>query len=445
MKHNGKYVKIAIGASLAFALIIVGVALAAPVAIDTFDDGSQDLNANPGVTTVSGSITGAMVGGERDTQVNWLSGSSEVRVGIDLYDNNRFIFSPGPGVIGTALLQWDGVDNSIALNATGLKPKDLTDSGSNDCIVLRVLANDSPVAVTLRVYTDDTHWSRYTIDTPGNVIDGSVVDLVIPFTSFTIGGVGVANFADVGAVEMFVDGSLHEGADVSLDFFEAGAVRDYGDLPDGYPVSSLGGEDGARHIPRGLRLGARVDTEADEVLLHSTLANKDDTTDAADEDGVVRPAINWTPGVNGGHLDVTVAGCPGNCYLNGWINWDTTIGAIPDTDFSDAGEHVFNDLLIIGNGTTRLDFNVPVNPLNNTFDARFRLCSASGTCDAVTGEVVDGEVEDYHWSFGPTAISLVSVTANSRSYNSTHLLLGIGVLLVIGAAGIFTLAKRRKS
>ena len=440
MKHNGKYVKIAIGASLALALIIVGVALAAAVAIDTFDDGSQDLNANPVAHTVEGSVTDSMVGGERDTQVNWLSGSSEVRVGIDLYDNNRFIFSPGPGVIGTALLQWDGVDNSIALNATGLKPKDLTDGGKNDCIVLRVLANDSPVAVTLRVYTDDTHWSRYTIDTPGNVIDGSVVDLVIPFTSFTIGGVGVANFADVGAVEMFVDGSLHEGADVSLDFFEAGAVRDYGDLPDGYPVSSLGGEDGARHIPRGLRLGARVDTEA--YGDHSPLANKDDTTDAADEDGVVRPAINWTLS-NGGHLDVTVAGCPGTCHLNGWINWNT-IDPSKDTDFDDEGEHVFNNL-DIGNGTTRLDFTVPANPSNNTFDARFRLCSASATCDVVTGEVVDGEVEDYRWSFGPTAISLVSVTANSRLYNSTNLLLGIGVLLVIGAAGIFTLAKRRKS
>ena len=439
MKHNGKYVKIAIGASLALALIIVGVALAAAVAIDTFDDGSQDLNANPVAHTVAGSIAGAMVGGERDTQVNWLSGSSEVRVGIDLYENNLFLFSQGPGVTGNALLQWDGVDGNMALNATGLNSSDLTGGGPNDCFVLRVLANDSPVAVTLRVYTDGTNWSRYTINTPGNVLDGSVVDLVIPFNSFTIGGGTGATFTNVGAVEMFIDGALNQGADVSLDFFEARAVRDYGDLPDGYPVSFA--ENGARHIPQGLRLGARVDTEADGV--HSPLANKDDTTDAADEDGVVRPAINWTPGSNGGHLDVTVAGCPGTCHLNGWINWDTIGG---DTDFSDAdpNEHVFNNLDIV-NGTTRLNFDVPVDPSNNTFDARFRLCSTSATCNAVTGEVIDGEVEDYHWSFGPTAISLVSVTANSRSYNSTHLLLGIGVLLVIGAAGIFTLAKRRKS
>jgi len=440
MKHNGKYVKIAIGASLALALIIVGVALAAPVAIDTFNDGFQFLIVDQGVPTVEESVAGTMVGGERDTQVNWLLGGDLVYVAIDRSNTNRFVFSQGPGVNGNALLQWDGGDGSMALNATGLNSSDLTDGGQNDCFVLRVLANDSPVAVTLRVYTDGTNWSRHSIDTPGNILGGSVVDLVIPFTSFAIGGGTGANFTDVGAVEMFVDGSLHEGADVSLDFFEARAVRDYGDLPVGYPVSLA--EDGARHIPQGLRLGARVDTEADEVLLHSTLANHDDTTDAADEDGVVRPAINWTPGVNGGHLDVTVAGCPVSCFLNGWINWDT-IGTSLDTDFDDVGEHVFIDRAIV-NGTTRLDFNVPVDPSNNTFDARFRLCSTIETCDAVTGEVVDGEVEDYRWSFGPTAISLVSITANSRSYNSTHLLLGIGVLLVIGAAGIFTLAKRRK-
>ena len=439
MKHNGKYVKIAIGASLALALIIVGVALAAAVAIDTFDDGPQFLIADQKVFTVEESVSGAMVGGERDTQVNWLSGGDLVYVAIDRSDSYRFTFSQGPGVTGNALLQWDSGDGSIALNATGLGHRNLTDGGQNDCFVLRVLANDSPVAVTLRVYTDGTNWSRKTIDTPGNIPDGSVVDLVFPFSSFVVGGGAGATFTDVGAVEMFVDGSLNQGADVSLDFFEARAVRDYGDLPEGYPVSFL--ENGARHIPQGLRLGARVDTEADEVLLHSTLANHDDTTDAADEDGVVRPAINWTPGVNGGHLDVTVAGCPVSCFLNGWINWNT---ASLDTDFDDVGEHVFIDRAIV-NGTTRLDFNVPVDPSNNTFDARFRLCSTIETCDAVTGEVVDGEVEDYHWLFGPTAISLVSVTANSRSYNSTHLLLGIGVLLVIGAAGIFTLAKRRKS
>jgi hypothetical protein len=439
MKHNGKYVKIAIGASLALALIIVGVALAAPVAIDTFNDGFQDLEADQVVPTVEESVTGTMVGGERDAQVNWLSGDFEtVVLKIDRLNSNRLVFSLGGGVKGNALMQWDGSDGSMALNATGLNSSDLTDGGQNDCFVLRVLANDSPVAVTLRVYQDGTNWSRYTIDTPGNIPNGSVVDLVIPFNSFTIVGGTGADFAHVGAVEMFVDGTLQDSSDVILDFFEARAVRDYGDLPGGYPVSLA--EDGARHIPQGLRLGARVDTEANGV--HSTLANQDDTTDAADEDGVVRPAINWTPGVNGGHLDITVAGCPVSCFLNGWINWDT-IGASLDTDFDDVGEHVFIDRAIV-NGTTHLVFDVPVDPSNNTFDARFRLCSTIETCDAVTGEVVDGEVEDYRWSFGPTAISLVSVTANSRSYNSTNLLLGIGVLLVIGAASIFTLAKRRK-
>ena len=50
--------------------------------------------------------------------------------------------------------------------------------------------------------------------------------------------------------------------------------RDFGDLPDGYPVTDL--ENGARHIPAGPRLGDNVDVE-NGVDNYSAAADWDDS------------------------------------------------------------------------------------------------------------------------------------------------------------------------
>jgi len=423
------------------ALVVVGTVLAAAVAVDTFNEGVQDLTADPTNNSSSGFATGAtsnIIGGERDTQVNWQSGSGEVKVEIDRFGSDRFVFSQGPGVTGDALLQWDGSDASMTRQyALGA---DLTDGGTNDSFVLRLLANDLSVGITLRLYTDASNWSYYSLNTPGSIPDGSTVDVVIPFTSFSTGGGTGASFNSVGAVEMAIDGTTNQGADMSLDFLQTNVTRDYGDLPSGYPVTST--DNGARHIAQGLRLGNNIDTEADGQP--SAGADGDDTADADDEDGVVPTSgVKWSvgsPPTNGGSVDVTVNGCSGTCYLSGWINWNTGT----DTDFNDTGEQIFTDQAVT-NGTQTLTFSIPTGvTFPNTFDARFRLCGTSGTCTAVTGEVTNGEVEDYQWDFGPNAVTLREMEAHSVNHGGWALVpITIG-LMVIGAVGLFAVARRRR-
>ena len=421
--------------SVVLALLVVGVVLAAAVAVDTFNAGTQDLTADPTTTSISGFVNAAgdVIGTERDTQVNWQSGAGEVKVEIDRFESNKLSFTQGSGVTGDALLQWDGSDGSM--NRQYTLGADLTDSNTNDSFVLRLLANDLSTGITLKVYTDASNWSQYSLNTPGSIPDGSHVDIVIPFTSFSVGGGAGANFGNVGAVEMVIDGTLNQGADMSLDFLETNTVRDYGDLPSGYPVTFA--SNGARHIPQGLRLGTNVDAEADGT--NSANADYDDSDIAPDdEDGVVRtPGVNWSAGANGGSVDVTVNGCSGTCYLNGWIDWGN------DGSFDEDGDQIFSDKEV-SNGPQTLTFNIPAGQTFDTsFYARFRLCASTGTCTSVTGEVTNGEVEDYFWQFGPNAVTLNELEARPVGHNWPLIPAAIGVV-VIGGVGLFALVQRRK-
>jgi len=220
-------------------------------------------------------------------------------------------------------------------------------------------------------------------------------------------------------------------------------TMDLGDLPASYQNTTLA-NDGARHIVGNLYLGNAVDADGDGQESDDTTG--DDMYDGTDdEDGVVRTSgVKWSVGSppnNGGSVDVTVNGCSGTCYLNGWINWNTGT----DTDFNDTGEQIFTDRAITTNGTQTLTFSIPAGVMfPNTFDARFRLCSASGMCNTVTGEASDGEVEDYQWDFGPNAVVLTELEARPISQDGWAMApIAVG-LLTIGTVGLIALTRRRK-
>ncbi len=409
--------------AVGLALVIIIVAYAATVAIDTFNDGYLDMKATWNNTSVTQSVTGSMIGGSRDARVNWISGG-DIVLQVDYGSNpgsNTLAFSQGSQGTGTGLLQWDGSDNSISLDATGLDPsEDLTSNGTNDVIRVRVISNDNPVGFKFKVYTDASNWSDRSFQSPGNVTN-DVVDILLPFTSFVTQGGSGADFSDVGAIELLIDGTLNAEADVTIDLMEATAVRDFGDLPSGYSVAS--------HIPQGLRLGNNVDTEASTQV--SAGATGDDNLDADDEDGVTRDGSdNWSAGTTV-HLNVTVNGCANSpCYLNGWIDGNS------DTDFDDTGEHVLSDYAISNGSNQSIAITVPPpNDYKNTSKyARFRICKTTATCNTDNAtDVVDGEVEDYKWDFGPTAITLS--TLDSGNGTSVYWIV-IGIALLLFVAGI---------
>lgn len=464
----------AVVAALLLTIGIVGVAIAASVQVDSFDSGAQTIEVDA-LNQISAHIvdaTGSALGNERDILLEYVTGTGS-SVFVDAGDNNRLDFNQNTSSTNRATITWDGVDPSgtalqkAQTNAFLLGSVDLISSGpANDAFHVEIPFNDNKADVRLRVFTTDgTNYYEYTIHLPGGIGDGQHVDFVIPFTSFT--AVGTPSWTDVDAIEVQIIGTIQAAADLAIDFLDADNFREFGDLPTtgdtttgpaDYSVNVLN----AYHTPlNGLRLGNNTDAE---VTHNASLgANGDDTDQAPpdDEDGVTIDTDlvpNWTQGgtaalsvvINpAGSLTTPQSGilplCGTSaqsalCRLNGWIDWNN------DGDFDDASEKIANIDYTSGGAKTVL-FNVPVDPTNASFYARFRLCGGVGfptdTCDTPTGNAGVGEVEDYYWEFGPTAVTLNALSARSAG-SETALIIFFATALTIGAAGTVLVIRRRK-
>jgi hypothetical protein len=76
---------------------------------------------------------------------------------------------------------------------------------------------------------------------------------------------------------------------------------------------------------------------------------------------------------------------------------------------------------------------------NSSIPVRVRLSSAGGL--TANGPADDGEVEDYIYSFGPTAVTLQNVTASGQS--TLPFALSIFGLIVVGTG--FAVNRKRKN
>lgn len=181
-----------------------------------------------------------------------------------------------------------------------------------------------------------------------------------------------------------------------VDFaFVSNVNYDYGDLPLVYGITTLA-QDGARHIiPSGgslVHLGSAPD--ADTNGMPSALANGDDVSASADEQGItpISPT-SWSDGtVAGGHGGSIQANVTGTGWLVGWIDWNQ------DGDFLDAGEFVVNRA--VTSGTVTAAFDIPsgtVGSGSESWLSRFRIFTTEPAYPlfSFTGVATDGEVEDY--------------------------------------------------
>jgi len=399
-------------ASVVLALLVIGIVYAAPAIVDSFDVGEQNLQVTSGSPSASGYVEdGTIMGGERDTFLNYSSGSgSTIDLRIDFEGtSNRLAYTAGDTMKGTAELQWDGDDNGASSLKYGLS----RDLSGDDGFLLELLFDDRGGKLTMEAHTDSDHWSDMTINLPGGLDDPTNrMDLVFDHNSFTSRGTaGGVDWTNVNAIVMKLDGTVDPALDVTIDSVESTSVRDYGDLPSGYGTSILN----ANHIPQGLRLGNNVDTES--TYNASTNANGDDTNPTGgvdDEDGVFRtPGVNWSDST-GGSVDIYVEGCGSDntCYVSGWIDWNN------NNSFDDTGEQILADSDVIDGKNTKT-FSIPDTAnigegSEKWVYARFRLCDATGECNTPTAQnVTNGEVEDYYWSFGPNAVTLTRLEATS--------------------------------
>jgi len=207
-------------------------------------------------------------------------------------------------------------------------------------------------------------------------------------------------------------------------------AMDYGDLPTDYGLTNW--STGARHYNPGdsVILGTLLDQEWDGQP--NSGATGDNIADLNDEDGVVRGGSSW--GNGSGQVIVTVTdptnSGKGGCLM-GWLDYyDVTnndFGA--DGIFSDSfsfmggtySEKIIDNLYVPA-GSNTIDFTLPSGLKNVGLFARFRLSPydpnqgvTGNRCNqpaaGLTGLVIGGEVEDYAWVFGPTAIQLQSFHA----------------------------------
>ena len=431
---QGTSIRAIVATAVMLALLLAGVVYADVINIDSFDDGVQDLEANSGNQTVYAYIdTTAAIGGERDAWLQYSSGSGSVYLKIDVSGSNRFAYTSGDDVRGTARITWDGNDNDAnSPNYNGLGDRDLTSNNTNDGFHIVVLSEDVKGQLVMTVYKygsspPGADWSSYS-QYLAALNPGTREELFIPFSAFTTGGGTGADFAHVGAIVLELNNInttyTEMSLDVSVDLIEASdTVREYGDLPVRvYGESILG----AYHVPRGMRLGYNCDTETS--YQSSTGADGDDSTTSPavdDEDGVVINPDNWpwNAGSGGGHLDITVKGCGSGddrCYVHGWIDWNG------DGDFGDtvngASEKIIGFVSSADGTLVDRTFTTPDPFPNGYYYARFRICRHGGNngaaCDSPTtadNNVTNGEVEDYRWALGPTAVIINSFTARPES------------------------------
>lgn len=224
--------------------------------VDLFSEGDQfaidttsgaawngDSTTLPGTGVASSTGTGlsTVLGGQRDIWANCITGcDNTVSRSSAVVSGGQFSFSNDSGVTGEAIVQWDGNDQDIALNTTGLGGTDLTLGGTVNAFQLTTIESDLGWFFRIEAFTDDDEWTKITlaatcVDASGPVDPGcepSPHTSTIPFAAFMDGSLcgftgtspyvdgvvaiecgsgGTANLAKLGALQV----ALNTGDDVA--------------------------------------------------------------------------------------------------------------------------------------------------------------------------------------------------------------------------------------
>jgi hypothetical protein len=121
-----------------------------------------------------------------------------------------------------------------------------------------------------------------------------------------------------------------------------------------------------------------------------------------------------------------------NAYLVAWFDWNV------DGVFSASERTVYGN---VAPGTQTINVAIPVTT-PTTLNSRFRLYSGSPLTADPKGVATNGEVEDYQWIFGPTAVTLSDLTARTES--TVPLTLPIFIVMGVGSVLLIVWAKRQR-
>jgi hypothetical protein len=177
--------------------------------IDSFDVTTQTVEVSSLVPTSNSDSVAASeaIGGERDMFVELSSGVGDVEMRVRHLNRPLLSFSADSGAEGRGVVTWDGPDNDAdQLDADGLAGYDLTENGANLGIRLLQGADLPGGLLTLRVYTDAGNFSTISQAIPQTPLGTAEVETIFWFTDFAVSAGSGADFTDVGAIELEIQG-----------------------------------------------------------------------------------------------------------------------------------------------------------------------------------------------------------------------------------------------
>jgi len=194
--------------------------------VDSFDD-SLSLSADVNNTLDTGVTFGAMLGGQRNTSVEWLSGSNTSDVEVNANGDGFLNVSLGADTLGTAVLEYCGP-------GCGGLGADLVTGGTN-AIAMQIPFDDLPVEIEMVVHSP-SGTSSLTKNPGGGIF--SPTSLLFPFADFaTTSGTG-ADFSSVEALRIYIS-PLYPATDLQIDFIETTTVTPSVPEPSTYVLAGM--------------------------------------------------------------------------------------------------------------------------------------------------------------------------------------------------------------
>lgn len=213
--------------SIGTVLCAFGVAtpLAQAIVIDDFDVSSVNLTVDAAapMQTFRENVA-TVLGGQRDGYIQFVATTipgNEARLRIDRGNSGVLSHSQDGGVRARSVIIWDGsadVSSPDIVDPTGLGSVDLLADNSL-AFQFQIVAADVNGVLRMFVYTDANNWSVNNFSFPGNL---SQQPVTLHFADFVtgVGASGPADFTNVGAIALIIDGSTLASLDVSIDLLD---------------------------------------------------------------------------------------------------------------------------------------------------------------------------------------------------------------------------------
>ena len=157
------------------------------------------------VSAERSTVAGDVLGGERDLLLTVEDGSVGLILSTGVSNGSWNMGTPN-SASGFAILQYDGVDGSSALNRNGLGI-DLTSNGAS--AFRAVIESDVETSYVFRIFSGNTE-SSFTQTIPGGL---PAAEYLFNFSQFS----GNADFTNVGAIELQVN--AFDNVDAFITFF----------------------------------------------------------------------------------------------------------------------------------------------------------------------------------------------------------------------------------